>query len=429
VEVRTVHAPTPSRRREARLGALDVLRFVAAAAVVAFHFAARHSPAWDGPVPQELSGLGQFAAYGRLGVPLFFVISGFVILMTAWGRDVPRFVASRVGRLYPAYWASVVIAVGVIVLWPAHGAFFQRDWTKADVLLNLTMVQTAFGVPNVDGVYWTLWYEARFYLLVALLMLVGITRARVLAFATLWPILGALTATSDNPLLATFLMPDYSAFFAGGMLLYLLYREGHDWGTWLLLGLQGVIALRVALHTEGAALANYTQFTANATVLAVLTFLCFGLVALTTLTPVARLDARWMTFVGALTYPIYLIHENFGWFVIAKARPYVGAWGALLVAVVVALLTAVLLHRLVEKPFGPRLRRMTLTMLTRGSDTATPPRETPTPVGLDDHTVRTRLLASQAPTHTSAASTIPPVRRPEVGPGATGPLLPEPIRG
>ena len=45
-----------------------------------------------------------------MGVPFFFVISGFVVLMTAWGRDVPHFVASRVGRLFPAYWVAVVIA-------------------------------------------------------------------------------------------------------------------------------------------------------------------------------------------------------------------------------------------------------------------------------------------------------------------------------
>jgi hypothetical protein len=39
------------------------------------------------------------------------------------------------------------------------------------------------------------------------------------------------------------LVPDNAAFLAGGMLIYLLHRDGHDLGTWLLLGLQAVVSL------------------------------------------------------------------------------------------------------------------------------------------------------------------------------------------
>ena len=361
-----------SPRRESRLGALDFLRFGAAAVVLAFHFTARDSPAWGGQVPDSFDGVASWSAYGRMGVQLFFVISGFVILMSSWGKSVPSFVASRVGRLYPAYWASVVISVGVIALWPTVAAFFGHDFTASDVVLNLTMVQMAFGIPDLDGAYWTLWYEARFYLLIALLMLAGgLTRTRVLAFATLWPIAGALAAGSESTLLTTLLMPDYAAFFAGGMLLYVLYRDGHDWGVWLLLGLQGAVGLHFSLSINMASLAATTHNPPSPIVVAVLTFLCFGLVALTTLTPVARWNAGWMTFAGALTYPLYLIHGNLGFFVIAKTQEPIGAWGAVAAATVVCLIVSVLLYRLVEKPFGPMLRRLTLSMLqpaTRGAE-------------------------------------------------------------
>jgi len=76
---------TTAAVRSDRLGMLDVLRFVAAFAVIGFHFVARDSPAWSGTgaVPDEVAGVGQWAQYGRLGVPLFFVISGFVILMSS----------------------------------------------------------------------------------------------------------------------------------------------------------------------------------------------------------------------------------------------------------------------------------------------------------------------------------------------------------
>ena len=399
-------------RRPARLGALDALRFVAAASVVAFHFTARESPAWEGPAPHAFDAIGPYTAYGRLGVALFFVISGFVILMSSWGRDVPHFVASRVGRLYPAYWVAVAVSAVVVYLWPQNPAFFGQAVTKTDAVLNLTMIQTAFGAPDLDGVYWTLWYEARFYLLIAVLVLIGLTRARVLAFATLWPVAGALAAGSGSKLLTTLLMPDYAAFFAGGMLLYLLYREGHDWGIWMLVALQGAIALRFSLQMYGPSLAGTTNFPPSAMKIGLVTFLCFALVAVATLSPVARWNARWMTTAGSLTYPLYLIHENVGWFVIHRTRGVLGPWGAVLAASVVALVGATLLYRLVEKPFGGRLRTATLAMLRPVERRP----EVPSPALPPRHEATPRLPRTHGPSrHTGPITAAVPVsRRPEI---------------
>lgn len=361
---------------------LDVLRLLAAISVVAFHFTARNSPAWDGPVPGALAPVGQWAAYGRMGVPLFFVISGFVLLMSSWGRDVPGFVASRVARLYPAYWVAAAFSIVLVLyVWPANPAFFGHDITTTDALLNLTMVQGAFGVHDVDGPYWTLWYEARFYLLIVLLMLVGITRRRILAFCALWPVAGALAEGADSQLLTAVLMPDYAPFFAGGMLLYLIHRDGHDTGTWLLVGLQGLFALNFSLEYYRYVLGLETPWTPSAALIALGTLACFALVALVTLTSLARRSARWMTVAGALTYPLYLVHENLGWYVIHLVRDRVGPWLAVLAATVVALAAAVALHHLVERPVSGRLRAATLAMLrSTARPESTAPERIPSPI-------------------------------------------------
>jgi peptidoglycan/LPS O-acetylase OafA/YrhL len=344
---------------------LDALRFVAALSVVAVHLTSRSSPAWDGPVPAEVVPVGRWTGYGHLGVPLFFIISGFVLLMTAWGRDIPAFVASRVGRLFPAYWVAVGFsAVLVLWVWPANPVFFGAFISKTQAALNFTMLQGAFSSPNLDGSYWTLWYEARFYLLIAIFMMVGITRRRVLAFATLWPIIAAIASASGQAFIAAFLMPDYAPFFAGGMLLYLIYRDGHDLGTWLLVGFQVVSGANFATHYY-MNLSNSTPVVPSKILIAVLIVGSFAAVAAVTLTRLARWNAWWMTTLGALTYPLYLIHENLGWFTIHLLRDALGSWGAIGVATVVVLTAAVLIHRLVERRFGKRLRAATLRMLER----------------------------------------------------------------
>lgn len=346
-----------------RLGALDALRFVAALGVLAFHFTALISPAWDGTIPPEqFHDVHRLTAYGTLGVPLFFVISGFVLLMSAWGKTVPEFVASRLGRLYPAYWAAAGASVILVLfVWPDNYVF--KGITGPQALLNMTMFQGAFGARNLDGVYWTLWYEARFYLLIVALLLIGITRGRVLAFAALWPIVGAIASQGGATLVTTFLMPDFAPFFAGGMLLFLIFRDGHDLGTWLLVAFQVVVGVHqvVPIYLRSITVDASTHTTALR--LTVCLVGCFALVAVVTLTRAARWSFRWMTVAGALTYPVYLVHENFGWFVISRSEHRLGPWGSVAAATAFVLLAATALHYLVEKPLGPRLRKAALRML------------------------------------------------------------------
>lgn len=359
--------PTPTDAPARRLGALDALRFFAAISVVFFHFTMT-SGGWDGPPPAAVGAIGPWVMYGTMGVPLFFVISGFVVLMTAWGRDVPHFVASRVARLFPAYWVAVALAAVIsLFLWPG-------GVTKLDAVLNLTMLQGAAGVQDIDRSYWTLWTEARFYLLLAVFILVGITRQRVLAFATLWPLLGLIVARTDNPLLATLLIADYAPYFAGGMLLYVIYRDGHDLGTWLLVGLQSLFALHFAVGNYPASLAQTSMWPASKPVIAVVSFACFGLVALVTLTRINRLGMRWMTVLGVLTYPLYLVHQDVGMYVLHLLHGDASPWVAMGAAVLVSLALAVVLHYAVEKPLGGRLRTAMLSSLRRtGSEAAAAP--------------------------------------------------------
>nr|WP_308129416.1 acyltransferase family protein [Actinoplanes polyasparticus] len=115
--------------------------------------------------------------YGFPGVETFFLISGFVILMSGWGRTVREFAASRAARLYPAFWASVVITTVVTAVLSITGGLpFSSQSDTGDVLINMTMLAEPLNTPLVDTVYWTLWVELRFYLLTACLLAAGFTR-------------------------------------------------------------------------------------------------------------------------------------------------------------------------------------------------------------------------------------------------------------
>ena len=88
-----------------RVNEIDLLRFFAALAVAFYHYAFRGYAANNLSImPYPL--LEPIAKYGFLGVELFFMISGFVILMTAASGSLKGFIVSRIVRLYPAVWAE-----------------------------------------------------------------------------------------------------------------------------------------------------------------------------------------------------------------------------------------------------------------------------------------------------------------------------------
>ena len=85
----------------------------------------------------------------------------------------------------------------------------------------------------------------------------------------------------------------------------------------------------------------------------------FGLVALATLTPLSRIGWGWLTTLGALTYPLYVVHEYWGWYVIHLLHDRLTPALTVLAAAAFSIALASAIHRFVERPLGPRLRRWT----------------------------------------------------------------------
>ncbi|SDT34808.1 acyltransferase family protein [Microlunatus soli] len=359
----TATAAVPARAT--RLRGLDGLRFVAAFAVLGYHFTGIGLDTW-GVIPAvKFPTLQHLTRYGFIGVELFFMISGFVILMTAYGRKLEDFVASRASRLFPAYWAAVIITVILQQFW--HGG---RGTGLMDGLVNLTMMQGAFDVSPVQGAFWTLWVELKFYLLMGVFVLVGITRRRVLAFALIWPVMGQLADATDTNLLNSLLFPTYAPFFAVGMLLFLIYRDRGDIVAWLGVGLNLIWCLQyVTDYAERAS--ELVKRPVSPTVLAVIVLLMVVAIWAVSSGPLAALDWRWLTVVGGLTYPLYLIHVQFGFFIIDLTHEHLPAYLVLAMAIAVVLVLAVLLHYGVEERLHRPMRKAVRNALNKTSQAAT----------------------------------------------------------
>ncbi|KAA6223640.1 acyltransferase [Streptomyces albofaciens JCM 4342] len=336
--------------RRPRLRVLDGLRLLAALMVLAYHYITLRD-GWGGDPTAFSPVVYHLSEYGWLGVEVFFLISGFVICMSAWGRSLGDFVTSRVSRLYPAYWVAVLLTAAVLTVWPNVRS--ADNWET--VLTNLTMLQQGLGVPDVDDAYWTLFIELKFYLLFAIVVFRGVTYRRCVLFCGLWTVAGVVALKSNSDLLSVWAIAPYSPYFIAGIAFYLMHRFRPTVLLWAIVAISFLLAqhyLRGRLVMNLGAKADLAQ--GWPVRLAVL--LAFALMAAIALGWFDKLQWRWLSTAGSLTYPLYLLHMYVGFTLIDLLRSRVPAAVLLPGIVVFMLALSWVVHRYVERPLGRKIR-------------------------------------------------------------------------
>ncbi len=96
-----------------------------------------------------------------MGVALFFLISGFLLMNSFNNRTWSKFILTRIIRIYPVY--AVCLAITCIILYCS--AFINSIPFKVNIstyLINASLTRLWFWSPGIDGVVWTLEIEMFF---------------------------------------------------------------------------------------------------------------------------------------------------------------------------------------------------------------------------------------------------------------------------
>ena len=155
-----------------RITSMEGLRGLAVILVFLVHY---HScfAAWMAGQPQ--SGVADFLQWtGRVGVDLFFVLSGYVIyggVLDARAFSYRTFMGRRLRRLYPAFAVVLAAYLALSVVFPGESKL-PPGWAAASVyvIANALMLPGMFAIPPIISVAWSLSYEMFFYLVVPLVV-------------------------------------------------------------------------------------------------------------------------------------------------------------------------------------------------------------------------------------------------------------------
>jgi peptidoglycan/LPS O-acetylase OafA/YrhL len=330
---------------------------VAALYVVFYHYGFRGFAKDDMSVVQY-QPLEGFSKYGYLGVDLFFIISGFVILMTAKNSNIVDFCISRFSRLYPAYWVGIALTTLVVVYFGGE----RFNVTSGQVAFNLTMLNGFFEIPYVDGVYWSLLVELKFYIVMGFILLFNkIKYIKMFAYLLMGiAVLQLVMPFGESPfplkLLYYFTFPRWSCYFIAGMFFFLMKSENKI-GTYVI---PVIICYFVSIQYAFLKADHYNEMyngIFSYTTVALLVTVFYVSMFLISISKLEFLNKKVFLSFGVLTYPLYLIHQNIGFIALNNLHSYLNKWVLLVLLILTMLGASYLISKYLEKPMGLYIRQ------------------------------------------------------------------------
>ena len=313
-----------------KLVSLVFLRAIAVLCVCCCHFA---KPLTEGFIYSPIFSF--INNYGRYGVEIFFVISGFVIPLSLENgkyqlSDYLRFIYKRLIRLHPAFLAAIALTL-IITYFSSKFKHLPFPETFESVAGSIVVFQNL----GLNVVFWTLRIEAEFYIFIGLFFIL-LKHYPSIALYFVIPIL--LIASQFDYFNAIGLLK-HLAYFLMGTIGFLIYtKKGQVWQHYLLL-LAVIIFSFLFTNIPNMVDGVPPSIAGASTILFILFY--------------KGKTPQSINFIGKISYSLYLVHYPISKMMIRflmKLLPAPIAWILFLISFVVVIPFSYLFYKYIESP-------------------------------------------------------------------------------
>ncbi|KNH31633.1 acyltransferase [Pantoea agglomerans] len=342
-----------------RIEALDGLRFIAFLMVMFYHYL--FIAPLQGYIPRAYAV--EAFSFGEYGVDLFFLISGFVITLSSENRTARAFLIARFNRIVPLFIACAFIVFFFSISLP----MIDAKERIISLLYSLSFFPKLFGEEYFSAVYWTIAIEVTFYILVAILMSLKLWDKKRILICGFWLASSYLNCfILKNTIMSSLLITQYAGHFILGIMLFELRTSSIKPVHILIMLLSSVLVynnmLKHQLWIDG-----FKVYFDHASIL----FTCFFLIVLVWIgSNISSLGVYYpaVKFLGAMTYPLYLIHADLGfwshaiferkwWSKYPLSQEYIGYYSMALISVVLVFSIAYILVKYLDPIVQRQLKK------------------------------------------------------------------------
>ncbi len=309
---------TTSQPASARVLELDALRALAAINLMLFHFTHVYQTKYG-----FIDPLGFEWPYGKYGVQLFFMLSGYVNAMTLCRKGQPgEFVIARLIRILPSFLFVIGLNLVLLMMMPIRA---HSEWSFPQIVANLTLMPNLLGFECLEPVTWTLQVEVLFYGYAVVMFLAGVLRPQSTKVSTyLWYLLlcfigGWIVLDLGNPgnlnwagqtifWFSQLLLLNYMPLFFMGIFLYRIrLADGRLSINATMIGLSMFVFHWIDNHGHNP----------------VVSMTLLGLLGMAVFDRIPLLRWKPFVFISTISYSLYLLHNNLG----CVAIYYLQQWG------------------------------------------------------------------------------------------------------
>jgi len=303
---------------------------------------------------------------GSAAVMLFFALSGFVLSLPFTGEDSSiqpiGFLIRRIARLYPAYWAALILALALRSLVLGHGpllgvspwadSLWSDPVSPSTLVKHFLMIAPGIDTHAIDPVIWSLVIEMKVSIVFPLILVLVRNTAR--------PGIALLVMTASLSASAYLRSLDVLPIFLGASYLAKYRLPLETWITGLpLVG-------KTCLFASGVFLYGTSSFLGKGSLRTILANgfgACLLLLMFLAWKPLAKFaSSRPVHFLGRVSYSFYLVHLPILLLVYALLLPAVKSMAVCaLVSLLCSLLVAEAMYRVIESPAQDLGRRLSTT--------------------------------------------------------------------
>ena len=296
--------------------------------------------------------------FGRLGVALFYLITGFLAGISISYQTTGTYLFKRFIRIFPLYAVGFTVTFFCIYLYTKftnqNFSYGFKDW-----LIQVSLLREFFWMQSIDGISWTLEAQTKFYIIVAVLIMLKKTHSAkviiiIAIFLTFLCILSNINAARIEKYVYLYrfaIILKLASLSIVYMLLGLAIYQHHCkcWSS-----TKTILAVYILYVCFILCSVTYDPVSAFDHVLNYSIILIFFVI----LYNYSRTDytnlfsSKPIKFIADISYPLFIVHGLIGYIIMTALRQ---VWGGtpfqiLCISIIISILLAWMLHRYIETP-------------------------------------------------------------------------------